>query len=228
MRLFHAPDFGKFLGSDGFEFGAFATGFPHCGGGGDELGKVFVGGDHEGVVFAFVVGGLGESSDEVVGFVAIDFEEGDGEGFAEFLAGGDGGAEFVRHLVAVGLVFRIFFVARSGGRGVPGDGEVGGFLVLDDGEKGIGEAEEGGGIHALGVHDGIADEGKVGAVDEGHAIEEKEAVGLGCFGHGGRIGEGEPSMKTEFCGKGNFLLFRVADGEIFGKYCEERTFCGVL
>ncbi len=88
-------------------------------------------------------------------------------------------------------------MARSGGGGVPGDREVGGFLVLDDGEEGVGEAEEGGGVHALGIHDGIADEGKVGAVDEGHSVEEEEAVGLGCFGHGGRIGEGGRGMKTE-------------------------------
>ena len=185
VGLFDAPDFGELLGGDGFVVGAFAAGLPHGGGVGDELGKVFVGGDHEGVVIAFVVGGLGEGADEVVGFVAIDFEEGDGEGFAEFFAGGDGGAEFVGHLVAVGFVFGILFVARGGGGGVPGDGEVGGLLVLDDGEESVGEAEEGGCVDALRVHDGVADEGKVGAVDEGHSVEEEQAVRLGCFGHGG-------------------------------------------
>ena len=93
-----------------------------------------------------------------------------------------GGGEFVGLFCGVGLGGGEFGVRGGGGGGVPGDGKVGGLLVLDDGEEGIGEAEEGGGVDALGVDDGVADEGEVGAVDEGHAVEEKEAVGLvgGC------------------------------------------------
>ena len=34
---------------------------------------------------------------------------------------------------------------------------MGGLFVLDDRKKSIGEAKEGGGVYALGVHDGIAD-----------------------------------------------------------------------
>ena len=70
--------------------------------------------------------------------------------------------------------------------------------VLDDGEESVGEAEEGGGVHAFGVHDGVADEGKVGAVDEGHSVEEKEAVRLVSRCHGGRIDEGSGLGEGEF------------------------------
>jgi len=43
--------------------------------------------------------------------------------------------------------------------------------VVEDIQQGVGVAEERTGVEALGVYDGAANEGKVGPVDEGHAVE---------------------------------------------------------
>jgi len=61
-------------------------------------------------------------------------------------------------------------VTGGGGGGVEGDAKGGGFFGVEEVEKGVGEAEGGGGVEAFGVGNGVADEGEVGAVDEGHAI----------------------------------------------------------
>ena len=99
-----------------------------------------------------LAGGLGlrgEGADDVVGLVAVEFEDRDVEGLAEALEVGQGGGEVLGHLVALGLVFGKELVARGRGGGVEGDREVGGLLLLEDGQEGVGEAEEGGGIDPL-------------------------------------------------------------------------------
>jgi hypothetical protein len=50
-----------------------------------------------------------------------------------------------------------------------------GFFPLDDGEESVGEPIDGGGVDSLGIRDGIADKGKMGPVDESHAVEEEKS-----------------------------------------------------
>lgn len=178
MGLGDAPDFWELCEADDFMIGAFAAGLPHVGGGGDELGEVFVRGDHVGLE-AVWLGAFDEGADEVVCLEAVDLEDGDGEGAAEGFYVGDGGGEFFGHFVALGFVGGVFDVARGGRGGVEGDAEVGGFFFFEDGEEGVDEAVEGGGVDAFGVADGVVNEGEVGAVDQGHAVEEEEAFHVG-------------------------------------------------
>ncbi len=67
-------------------------------------------------------------------------------------------------------------MARRGRGGIEGDADVGGVLLFQDGEKRVDEAVEGGGVDAFGVPDRGLDEGEVGAVNEGHAVEQEKAV----------------------------------------------------
>ena len=117
-----------------------------------------------------------ERADDVVGLVAVEFEHGQVEGADEALDVGDGGAEFLGHFLALGLVGGKFLVARGGRGGVEDDGEMGGRLLGEQFEQRVGEAVDGGGVAARGGADRVGGEGEVGAVDERHAVEEKEGV----------------------------------------------------
>ena len=105
------------------------------------------------------------------------------EGAAERLDVGDGGGEFLGHLVALRLVGGEFDVARSGCGGVEGDADVGGVFLFEDGEQGVDEAVERGGVDAFRVADRRLDQREMGAIDQGHAVEQEKAV------HGGRLRE---------------------------------------
>ena len=120
------------------------------------MGEVLVGSDHVGLE-AVGFGAFDEGADEVVGLEAVDFQDGDGEGAAECLHVGDGGGELFGHFVALGFVGGVFDVARGGCGSIEGDAEVGGVFLFQDGEEGVDEAVEGGGVDAFGVADGIID-----------------------------------------------------------------------
>jgi hypothetical protein len=51
---------------------------------------------------------------------------------------------------------------------------MGGLLLFQDGEQGVDEAVERGGVDAFGVPDGIMDKGEMGAVNQSHAIEQEK------------------------------------------------------
>ena len=74
-------------------------------------------------------------------------------------------------------------MARGGRGGVEDDGEVGGRLLGEEFEQGVGEAVDGGGVAARRGADGVGREGEMGAVDQRHAVEEEE--GVFAVGHGG-------------------------------------------
>ena len=155
--------------------GALASGFPHEGGGRKELGEILVRRDHVG----FESRGLGafhKGANEVVRLEAVDLEDGDVEGAAEGFHVGDGGGEFLGHGIALGFVGGVADVSRGGSGGIKRDANVGGLLLFEDGEEGVDEAVERGGVDALGVADGGLDEGEVSTVDQGHAVEQEKAV----------------------------------------------------
>ncbi len=178
MWLRNAPDFREFIEPDDFVFTSFAARLPHVGGGGNELGEVFVRRDHVGLE-AVGFGAFDKCTDQVVRLEAVDFQDGDGEGAAEGFDVGDGGGEFLRHCVALGFVGGVFDVARGGRGRIEGDAEVRGVFLFQDGEEGVDEAVEGGGVDAFGVPDGIVDEREMRPVDQGHAVEEEEAFHVG-------------------------------------------------
>lgn len=178
MGLRDTPDFRELGQADDFVVGALAPGFPHVSGGGNELREILVRSDHVGLE-AVRLRAFHESPDDIVRLEAVDFQHGNAEGAAEVLDVRDGGGEFLRHLVALGLVGRVFDVAGRGCGGVESHADVRGELLFEDGKEGVDEAVEGGGVDAFGVADGILDKGKVCPVDQGHAVEEEEAFHVG-------------------------------------------------
>ena len=124
---------------------ALATGLPHESCGADELGEVLVGSDHVGLE-AVGLGSFRQSADEVIGLEAVFFENGDLKGAAEAFDVRDGGGEFLGHVLALGFVFWEFLVAGGWGRGVEGDADMGRLLVFENGQEGVGETVERGGI----------------------------------------------------------------------------------
>jgi len=110
VELVFLADFGW---AENFHVGAGTTGTEEGDVIGDELGEILVRGDHEDFE-AFGFGLFGQGADDVVGFVAVFFKDGDVEGLGEFENKGDGGAEFLGHLLALGLVFGEVDVALGG------------------------------------------------------------------------------------------------------------------
>ncbi len=153
----------------------------------DELAEILVGRDHVGGE-AGGAGLAGERADEVVGLVAVELDRGQVEGADEALYVGDGGAEFLGHFLAVGLVGLELGVARGRRGGVEDDGEMGRGEAAEKVEQRVGEAVNRGGVAARGGADRFGREGEMGAVDERHAVEEEELAGG--FGHAGGIRTG--------------------------------------
>ena len=77
---------------------------------------------------------------------------------------------------------------RGGRGGVEGDSDVGGVLLFKDEEQRVDEAVERGGVDTLRVADRILDQREVGAVNEGHAVEQEKAFhGVSLAGLSSRV-----------------------------------------
>ena len=74
-------------------------------------------------------------------------------------------------------------MARGGRGGVEDNGEVRRRLFREQFEERVGEAVDGGSVAARGGADRVGGKGKMGAVAQRHAVEEKECVFA--VGHGG-------------------------------------------
>jgi hypothetical protein len=188
IRFRDSPDFREFFEADDFVVIALAAGFPHEGLVGDELGEVLVRGDHEGLE-AGAFRAFDERADDVIRFEAVDLENRDVEGAAERFDMRDGGGEFLRHFIALRLVGRVFDVARSRRGGVEGDADMGGIFLFENGEQRIDEPVKRGGVDSFRVPNGGLDQREMGAIDEGHAIEQEKAV------HGGRLRGGSAGVQ---------------------------------
>ena len=175
MGFGDTPDFRQLGQADDLVVVALATRFPHESGRGKELGEVFVRGDHE----RLETGGFGafhQGADDVVRLEAVDLEHRDSERAAEVFDVRDGGGEFLWHLVALRFVSRIAEVARRRRGGVEGDADVARLLFFEDEQQRIDEAVKCGRVDALRVANGILDEREMGAVNQGHAVEQEKAV----------------------------------------------------
>ena len=183
----NAPFFEDGGDVEDFDIIAFAPGAVHMDALGDELPEVFVGGDHVDGLKVFFFGAVCEGADDVVGFVAVEFEYGDAEGFGDAVEVRHGGGEVFGHFFAVGFVLGVDAMPLGGCRGVEDDGEVTGLPFVDDVDEGGSEPEDGRGVESAGGVDGVVDEGEVGAVGEGHAIEQVCVQQLGSVGDGVRV-----------------------------------------
>ena len=173
------------------DFIALAPGAVHVDALGHELPEVFVRGDHVDGLKVFFFGAVGEGADDVVSFVAVEFEDGDAEGLGDAVEVGHGGGEVLRHFLAVGLVLGVDDMPLGRCGGIKDDGEVAGLPLIDDVDEGGGKPEDGGGIETSGGMDGAVDQGEVGAVGEGHAIEQVQCIHkLGSVGGFGSVCEG--------------------------------------
>ena len=115
LHLFGAEEFGVLLAHAGAVH-------PHLRR--HQLGVVLVGGHHEGVD-ALAVGLPGQCADDVVGLVSTDLQDGDVVGFQNLFNVGNGRANGLGRLFALGFVLGVRFVAEGGPRGVERHAQVG-------------------------------------------------------------------------------------------------------
>lgn len=120
---------------------------------------------------AFFVSFADEGADDVICFISRDFEYGNVECLEEAFDVWKGSGYVLRHGITLCLVGRENLVSWSRFLGVEGNTDMSRRLVFYDVQKRIEETEDGGGVAAFAVKDWAADEGKMGAINEGHAIE---------------------------------------------------------
>ena len=118
---------------------------------------------------------MSESADDVIGFIAIEFQHRNLESLAQPFDVRDGGEQLLGCGIALSLVSRKFDVSGRGCVGIKSDAEVGGLLLLNDREQRVRKAVESRSIDALRIADGIGDEGEMSAVDQSHTVQEKQA-----------------------------------------------------
>ncbi len=140
---------------------------------GDELPVIFVRSDH---IDIHLVRGeaLRDSAYHVIGLEPADHQhrnvhgaDNRGERFQSI-------DDKLRSLGAVGLVFRVEFVAESAARRVETHRQMGRLLALHQFKQIFGETEKYGGVHALGVDHGTPEERIVHLEDERMPIDKKK------------------------------------------------------
>ncbi len=119
-----------------------------------------------------------QGADDIVRLVARHDEGGNAQGLDRLGDIGPGLGQVVGHLFPGGFVFFVALVAEGGFFGVVDDREILRLFLFQDHEKGLEEAEHRRGVQTVGIGQGILDEGEVGAVGQGGAIQ-KEQTGLG-------------------------------------------------
>ena len=149
-----------------------------------QLEHVLVVGDYGG--FPAVFAGLpGQGSDDVVGFEAVQLQDGDPHGLTELPNHRELGGQIFGHPGSIGLVLLVGLMPKGGLFGVEDDGQVIGLVLSDQLAQHGRESIDGVGGMALAV--GQAADGVVGPKDVGHAIHQKQTSGRG-WGRGPRGG----------------------------------------
>jgi hypothetical protein len=91
----------------------------------------------------------------------------------------------------VGLVFLVELVAEGPLGQILDERDMGGLALADETQGMGGESEDRRGLLALGILEGIVDEGVEGPVRQGRNVDEVEAI------HGiGSVGSGERSLRS--------------------------------
>ena len=141
---------------------------------GDELGEIFVGGDHNHLVETGILGGMRERADDIVGLEALAGEDGYAESLDHLSHPRERELDVLGHRVAVGLIFGIELMAEGGLLEVEGDADMRGLQMAEQVVEGGGKTQYGRRVEALGVDAGFAVEGVVGAIDDGHTVDEDQ------------------------------------------------------
>ena len=87
-----------------------------------------------------------------------------------------GSSQVLGHLFPIGLVFRVDFVAWGWSPGIEGDGQMGGLLLLQDGQDGIGKPVQCGAVYPIRGKNRVTDQGKMCPVGQCHTIEQEEPL----------------------------------------------------
>ena len=135
-------DFG---GAEDIDTSADACGFIDQDAFRDDLAEIFVRADEIGTP-PDLFSTFGEGPHKVVGFIAIEFEDGDTKGFCEAQNVGEGCAQFLGHGLSSGFVVGVEGVAMCGRWGVEDGSDVGGLLPFKNVEKGVGVDVGSGGV----------------------------------------------------------------------------------
>jgi hypothetical protein len=165
IRLGDTPDFREFFHRDDFVVVALAAGFPHEGLFGEELGEILVRRDHE----RLEAGGFGafdQGADDVVRLEAVELQDRDVEGAAQRLDVRDGGGQFLRHFIALGLVGGKFDVARVGAEVSKATPMWRRVFLFQNGQQRVDEPVQRGRVDPLGVADRGLDQREMGAINQ--------------------------------------------------------------
>ena len=138
-----------------------------------KLGEVLVRRHHKDVK-PFLLGALGEASNQVVRFESRGLQHRNPHAFQDFDNPGHTELDVLRSLVPVGLVVFELFVSQGGPRRIKHHRQVRGLLRADDLEQGVGETKHRRRVHAFGVDSGVLDECIVGAENQRIGIHQKE------------------------------------------------------
>ena len=83
-------------------------------------------------------------------------------------------ADALRGFITGGFIFRVLLVAEGRPVGVERYGDMRWLVGVHNIEEGVDEAKDRRNILAFGVDTWIADEAEIGAVDDRHAVDEKQ------------------------------------------------------
>ena len=140
---------------------------------GHKLSVILVGRHHEGLE-ARTLGAHSESADDIVRFVAVQFNHGNIECADQSFDVGNGDRQVFGHLITVCFVVFKGFVAMGGCRGIEHHSDVAGFLLAQNFEQSVREAEHGRCIQPFGVDAVVCGKGEVGSENQGHGIQQKQ------------------------------------------------------
>ena len=112
-----------------------------------QLGIVLVGGEHSDLEAGFC-GSYGHGSDDIVGFEARHFEDGDVVGADDVLDDGNRASYVFGCAFALCFIFRVFFVSESGAGRIESNAYVIGFFVAKHILERIDKSEDGRGVFA--------------------------------------------------------------------------------
>ena len=159
----------------GFEVVPGVPGFADVGLLGDELRVVLVRRDHEGGETRFV-GLLRQGPDHVVSLPARDADHRDVEPFDQPEQVGQRGAQVFRHGVPLRLVLGILLVAVSRFGRIEHRGDVGGPVLVQDAEDGVGDGEHHGYVHPRRSHPRVTDQPEMTPIGQRHPVQQEQGL----------------------------------------------------
>ena len=162
---FDAPVFTDFLYPHNFNTIALTGRFVHEDVFRNQLAVVFIWGNHvHSVTFGF--GLFGQSSNNVIRFVALYHNNGDVHAPHNFFNPGDGNTDVLRLFFAVGFIWLVHMMPKSRAMWIKGYGNMGRFFVAHQIPQLIYKTVDGGGVDSFGVDKRAGDEGEMCAVDQ--------------------------------------------------------------